>query len=84
MAENNPTLDDDDYFLQKIDAAIKTAAHVMDLDDVHDGGDIDDDYHEEMYEARHHCGTCQVRTVMETVWPAVECYIENLKARAPR
>lgn len=76
------TTTDDEYFLTKIDSAIQKAAVVMDLGDVYDGGDIDDEVHEEVYEARHHCGTCQVRTVMETVWPAVEDYIEHLKSRS--
>jgi hypothetical protein len=75
-------VDDDQYFLEKIDTAISKAANVMELGDVYDGGEPDDDSYEDVWEARHHCGTCQVRTVMETVWPAIEDYIEHLKSRS--
>lgn len=63
--------------LEAIDAAIISAGHLMDLDDVsEDGGEEEFDA---AYEARFHCGTCMVRTVLDTVWPSVQNYIEFVR-----
>lgn len=70
----------EDEYLEKIDEAIQQAAKVMDLEDVGiTDGELTDEEHFDIYEERHHCGVCEVRTVMEVVWPAVEEYIEALK-----
>lgn len=69
---------EEDRLLARIDDAIEEAAKVMDLVDAPD----DDERwaeRDQLFEARHHCGTCQVRTVMEVVWPAIENYITYLK-----
>lgn len=65
--------------LQAIDEAIVRAAQVMDLEDV---AELDDERLSDIYEERHHCGVCIVRTVMETVWPSMEEYIESIKSGA--
>lgn len=65
--------------LEAIDQAIVKAAQVMELADV---VDIGDEELSDLYEERHHCGTCEVRTVMEVVWPAIENYIESIKTGA--
>lgn len=73
------TTTEDDYLL-KIDKAIQEAAKVLDLEDIGvDDGQLTDEEHFDLYEERHHCGVCEVRTVMEVVWPAVEEYIDALK-----
>jgi hypothetical protein len=68
----------DQPYLDKIDEAIREAAVVMELGDVAE--ELEGDDYETVYEARHHCGTCQVRTVLETVWPAIEEYVDYLKS----
>ena len=70
--------DPDESFLQSIDKAVQDAASLMDMGDV---GDMPDEDYDMIYEARHHCGTCMTRTVMETVWPEIEKYINYLKYR---
>lgn len=71
-------MNSEEEFLENIDKAIVQAAFVM------DGADFSEELEDEeimnLMEDRHHCGTCQVRTVMETVWPSVEEYIDWLKA----
>lgn len=68
----------EDDFLLNIDIAIQNAALLMDMKDFdHLEEDTDESLLAE--EARFHCGTCVVRTVMEEVWPAVEKYIDHLK-----
>ena len=64
-------------FLENIDKTFVVAAQVMELADLNEG--ISDEEMDIAHEARHHCGTCEVRTVMEIVWPAVEEYINWLK-----
>jgi hypothetical protein len=72
----------EDEYLENIDLAIQKAAKVMELQDleVEGNGDLSEEDAYDMYEARHHCGTCEVRTVMEVVWPAVEKYVDALKS----
>lgn len=62
--------------LERIDAAIAQAARLMDMIDVSELPDLDEEAIESICEERHHCGTCEVRTVMEAVWPSIEAYIE--------
>lgn len=71
----------EDQYLERIDEAIKRAAKVMDLEDFDIGpdGELSDEDMADLYEERHHCGTCEVRTVIGIVWPAVEEYITALK-----
>jgi hypothetical protein len=64
-------------FEENIDKCFLEAAKVLDMADLPDG--IDDEELEFISEARFHCGTCTVRTVMEVVWPAIEEYIDWLK-----
>lgn len=78
--------------LRRIDAAIAEAERVMDLADITEASldipegatpeDVEmalEEAHMRAYEDRFHCGTCTVRTVLETVWPSIEAYIEYLK-----
>jgi hypothetical protein len=65
-----------DYLLA-IDNSIIEAARLLELTDV---ADTDEDTIEQMWEDRHHCGTCTTRVVMETVWPSIENYINYVKA----
>lgn len=65
------------HFLSRIDDAVVQAAEKMDFADL--DPDASDEQHEEAYEERFHCGTCVVRTVMETVWPPVDDYIQWLE-----
>jgi hypothetical protein len=69
--------DPDVEFLEAIDKAIISAAELLDMQDCDD----DDDEYDLLLESRHHCGTCETRTVMETVWPSIENYINYLKYR---
>lgn len=64
-------------FLLNIDKSFVEAASLMDLEDLPE--DIDDEEYDTITEGRHHCGTCQVRTIMEIVWPSVQEYIDWLK-----
>lgn len=64
-----------DQYLEKIDAAFIQAGKIMDLDDL----DPESEEYESEWENRYHCGVCVVRTVMESVWPAVEEYITALE-----
>lgn len=66
-----------DEYLNKIDEAIKHAAKIMDLDDL-DPENNEEEYEAE-WEARFHCGTCVVRTVMDNIWPSIEQYITALE-----
>jgi hypothetical protein len=70
--------DPEDQFLVAIDKAVEEAARLM---EIQDAMDVESEEYEMLLEARHHCGTCMVRTVMETVWPEVEKYINYLKYR---
>ena len=54
-------------YMVAVDEAIKQAAKVMELEDLDE--DMDEDEKDSIYEDRFHCGTCMVRTVMETIWP---------------
>jgi hypothetical protein len=54
-------------YMVAVDEAIKHAAKVMELADLDE--DMDEDEKDSVYEDRFHCGTCMVRTVMETIWP---------------
>lgn len=59
-----------------IDESFKAAAAHMEMADV----DLEDDEaREAAFEARHHCGTCEVRNIMEIVMPPIEAYIKFLK-----
>lgn len=71
----------DDEFREEIDLAITRAGFLMDMGDfAHLEEDTDESL--DAMEARFHCGTCVVRTVMETVWPSIENYIEYLQDQA--
>lgn len=70
--------------LDVIDEKIERAAVLLECNDV----DLSDEQEaelemERLYEMRHHCGTCTVRTVMEEVWPAVQEYIDWLRGQVP-
>lgn len=65
-----------DEYLKKIDDAIIHAAKIMDLDDL---DPENEEHYETEWEARFHCGTCVVRTVLDLVWPSVEGYITALE-----
>ena len=56
--------------LREIDDAIVRAANLMDLADATTA-----EQEHELHEARYHCGTCVVRTVLDEVWPAISAYI---------
>lgn len=66
--------------LENIDASFITAAKVLELGDVPE--ELEEDELNAIYESRHHCGTCMVRTVMEVVWPAVEEYLDWMQGKA--
>lgn len=66
----------EDEHLRAIDLSIEDAAVLMDLLDI---DDEDEDARERAYEERFHCGTCMVRTVLETVWPSIQSYVDSLK-----
>lgn len=72
--------DTEDAYIEAIDEAIKKAAILLDGSDLPD--DIDDEEMTDILEDRHHCGTCQVRTVMEEIWPKVENYIDFIKGQS--
>ena len=65
-------------YLNSIDDSFVAAARIMECSDLDWEGD--EEQSQDEYEARHHCGTCQVRAVMETVWPPIQAYIDWLKA----
>lgn len=65
-------------FLNAIDKAIIDAASLLEGADL--PWEAEDDEFYSTFEERHHCGTCMVRVVMETVWPAIDDYIEWLKS----
>lgn len=65
-------------FLDAIDASVKQAESLMDLNDL---DDVSDEDYEAVQEERLHCGICMTRTVMEAVWPSVEAYIDWLKGQ---
>lgn len=65
---------EEDY-IAAIDHAIVKAGQLMDMADAPD----DEGEYESMFEDRFHCGTCVTRTVMETVWPSIQSYIDWLK-----
>ena len=72
----------DEQALLNIDKAIEQAGLLLDLADAPWGDSPEADaYREEVFEERFHCGVCTVRVVMETVWPAIEDYISDLKAK---
>lgn len=62
--------------LDNIRDAIQRACELMDLADVLDA---DDDTRDEVYQDRHHCGVCQVNTVLEEVWPHVEAWVKAVR-----
>lgn len=66
-----------DEYLKKIDEAIIHAAKIMNLDDL--DAEKDEEQYETEWEARFHCGTCVVRTVMDLVWPSIDEYITALE-----
>lgn len=70
------------FFLEVIDLKIADAAKIMDLWDLDEDADAEEG--ELLWEQRHHCGVCQVRTVMEEVWPSIESYIDWLKLQIPK
>lgn len=70
---------ENDYLLA-IHRSIDEAAKLMELADLDD--DVPEDERDRIWEDRHHCGTYMVRTVMETVWPAIERYTDHLHTTA--
>lgn len=66
-------------FIYAIDAKIVEAGEIMDLADLTDDEVDNADVHDTVYEERYHCGKCVVRTVMETVWPSVDEYLDFLE-----
>lgn len=77
MPNDEPSLEELGY-LNEIDRRIMRAANLMDCADV---ADADEEAAMDIYEERHHCGTCMVRTVLEEVWPAVDEYVDWLKSQ---
>lgn len=67
-------------FLRELDKAIEEAARLLDLSDLDDLPEeaAEEDY-EDIYELRHHCGTCTVAVVMEQVWPVIKAHIDFLE-----
>ncbi len=72
----DPISEEEMNYLTVIDEAVMAAAQLMDLVDA-----LDEDDYEDLSDERFHCGTCVVRTVMETVWPSIEKYIEYCKSQ---
>ena len=72
-----PAENEEAILLDKIDHAVVAAASLMDLVDA-----ISEEDQEDLWDERHHCGTCMVRTVMETVWPSIEAYINYCKSKS--
>ena len=66
-------------FIYAIDDKIKEAGDIMDLADLTDDEADNPDVYDTVYEERFHCGKCVVRTVMETVWPSVDEYMDYLE-----
>ena len=68
---------DEQHYLRLIDESVVKAAQILELQDFDDDdwSDSRDDRYEEIY----HCGTCTVRVVLETVWPAIEAYVDYSK-----
>ena len=60
--------------------AIVRAGQLLDMDDIADLDDMDQDDMDAVYEERHHCGVCETRTVMETVWPAIQIWAAAVAA----
>lgn len=58
--------------------AIVKAGELLDMTDIDD--DLEQDVLDSVYEERHHCGVCQTRTVMETVWPAIQIWAAAVAA----
>jgi hypothetical protein len=58
--------------------AIVRAGELLDMTDIDD--DMGQDDLDAVYEERHHCGVCQTRTVMETVWPAIQIWAAAVAA----
>ena len=68
---------DELYYLKLIDESVIKAGQILELTEFEDDDWSDD--RDERYEAIYHCGTCTVRVVLETVWPAIEAYIDYSK-----
>lgn len=66
-------------FVLAIDERIKEAGRIMDLGDLTDEEADNQEIQDTVYEERFHCGVCVVRTVMETVWPSIEEYLDYLE-----
>ena len=62
---------------EQLEDAIVRAGQLLDMDDL---TDMDDDDMDAVYEERHHCGVCETRTVMETVWPAIQIWAAAVAA----
>lgn len=67
--------------LQALDEAIKVAGKKMDLDDIAD--DAPDDEQDSIYEERFHCGTCIVRSVLDTIWVDMERLMDFYRDSTP-
>ena len=68
---------DELYYLKLVDEAVVKAGQILELTEFEDADWSDD--RDERYEEIYHCGTCTVRVVLETVWPAIEAYIDYSK-----
>lgn len=67
--------------LQALDEAIKVAGKKMDLDDIAD--DAPDGEQDSIYEERFHCGTCIVRSVLDTIWVDMERLMDFYRDSTP-
>lgn len=72
--ENREVTEEEKTYLEAVDKAIKRAAVIMELGDVDE--DTPEDEADSIYEARFHCGTCIVRTVMEEIWPEMSALMD--------
>jgi hypothetical protein len=62
--------------------AVKAAERRLALSDAPDYDD-DPEGFEAAYETVFHCETCMVRETWDVIWPAVQIYIDWLKAQIP-
>lgn len=65
-------------FVNAVTQACGKAAELLALEDVDSS---DEEEYDTIYNDRNHCEVCQVRTVMETVWPSMKAYINWLEGQ---
>lgn len=66
-------------FIYAIDDRVVEAGKILDMADLTEEESENPDTYDSVYEERFHCGVCTVRTVMETVWPSVDEYLDYLE-----